>query len=222
MAKISHLFQILFFLALAAVPSQAQAGGLPAQAQAANRAGEEHFKAGHIDEAIRDFDKAIELRPSLEPYHWQRGIALYYAGRYQDGRRQFELHRSVNPNDVENAVWHFLCVARLEGVGQARRMMIPISSDQRVPMMEVDELFRGTGSVEKVIQAARAGPPSPAVLNQRLFYADLYLGLYYEALGDTAEALEHITRAAEDYGARHYMGQVARVHLLLAVDPKTR
>ena len=192
----------------------------PKLSQAHNLRGQERFKVARIEEAIRDFDKAIELHPSLEPYHWQRGIAFYYAGRYQEGRQQFERHRLVNPNDVENAVWHFLCVAKLDGVGTARQVMIPIQDDRRVPMMEIDALFRGEGAVGKVIQATRAGSPPPAELNQRLFYADLYLGLYHEALGNRTKALEHIRRAAHDYGTHHYMADVARVHLRLSDEAK--
>jgi lipoprotein NlpI len=43
--------------------------------------GTEHFKLGHIKESIADFDQFIELVPQQSPYHWQRGISLYYAGR---------------------------------------------------------------------------------------------------------------------------------------------
>tara|TARA_B100000949_G_C14249355_1_gene437354 strand:- start:150 stop:1007 length:858 start_codon:yes stop_codon:yes gene_type:complete len=183
--------------------------------QAYDLRGQEHFKLTHIEKAIRDFDKAIELQPSLEPYHWQRGIALYYGRRYQEARRQFKLHQLVNPNDVENAVWHFLCVSKLEGIRKARQRMISIQDDWRVPMMELYELFRGGGTIEKVIQATLAGTPPPAELNQRLFYRDLYLGLYHEALGNRKKALDYIKRAAHDYSAVNYMGEVARVHLRL-------
>ena len=81
-----------------------------------NRRGSEHFKLGHIEASIADFDRAIELDPKQEPYHWQRGISYYYAGLYRKGRDQFQSHQRVNANDVENAVWHFLCGARLDGV----------------------------------------------------------------------------------------------------------
>jgi hypothetical protein len=48
------------------------------------------------------------------------------------------------------------------------------------------------------------------------FYADLYVGLYYEALGRDAESLRLITQAAENPAAKKsYMGDVARVHVLL-------
>src|SRR5688572_14783931 len=70
------------------------------------------FERGRVAESAAGFDELVKLAPASAPQLWQRGIALYYAGRYKDCRTQFESHRTVNPNDVENAVWHFLCVAR--------------------------------------------------------------------------------------------------------------
>ncbi len=170
------------------------------------------FKLGRFAESIADFDKYLEKVPKQSPHHWQRGISCYYAGRYEDGRKQFESHQTVNANDVENAVWHYLCVARLVGVDKARASLIKIKDDRRVPMMQVYALFGGQGTVDDVLTAARAGDPPAAELNQRLFYAHLYAGLYFEAGGNEKLAREHILRAAETYRVNHYMGDVARVH----------
>ena len=183
----------------------------PQQAHAYNRRGGVRFKLGRIADSIEDFDEAIALDPSQEPRHWQRGIAYYYAELYQKGRRQFASHQTVNPNDVENAVWHYLCVARLDGAGEARRSILEISGDSRVPMMQIYRLFRGDGTISNVLQAARAGSPSPQILNQRLFYAYLYIGLYHEAHAKTEAARENIVQAL-DHEVGHYMWHVARVH----------
>jgi lipoprotein NlpI len=43
----------------------------------------------------------------------------------------------------------------------------------------------------------------------------LYLGLYFEALGDVAKAKEHMLKAAKDFQMDHYMGKCAQVHVLL-------
>lgn len=177
-----------------------------------NARGMEHFKLGHIPESIADFDKFLTLAPAQEASHWQRGIAYYYAGRFADGRKQFELHQTVNPNDVENAVWHFLCVARAAGVEKARAALIPIEGDSRIPMMEVHALFAGKARPADVLAAARAGDPPAPQLEQRLFYAHLYLGLYYEATGDAKRAKEFIQLAAAKSASYDYMGDVARVH----------
>src|SRR6187200_1952625 len=74
-----------------------------------------YFKLGHIAEAITDFDRAEHLNPALTPYLWQRGVAYYYAERFADGARQFEVDLTVNQHDVEETVWHYLCQAQLQG-----------------------------------------------------------------------------------------------------------
>ena len=177
--------------------------------------GAQHFRLGHIKESIADFDKFIEILPAQAPHHWQRGISLYYAGRFEDGRRQFELHQTVNPSDVENAAWHFLCVARASGLEKARAALIPIEGDPRVPMAQIHSLFAGKAKPEDVLAAAKAGNPVGTEAENQLFYAHLYLGLYYEAIGDAKLAREHILKAATDFKAEHYMGDVARVHARL-------
>jgi lipoprotein NlpI len=148
------------------------------------------------------------MRPEAAPELWQRGIALYYAGRYQDCRAQFESHRLVNPNDVENAAWHFLCVARAESPAAARTRLLPVGPDARVPMRQIYEMFRGTLAPEAVLAAAGSEPTAS-------FYAHLYLGLYFEAIGNRTQALEHIAAAAADryQSAGGYMHGVAQVHL---------
>jgi lipoprotein NlpI len=185
----------------------------PDAAEAYNRRGMEHFKLGHIAESITDFDKYLELRPEQIPRHWQRGIAYYYAGRFEEGAKQFKGYEKVDANDVENAVWHYLCLARAVGAEKARVSMLKIGKDRRVPLMTVYALFKGEAKPADVLAAVREGEPTPKELKERLFYAHLYLGLYYESLGDKERTLEHMSKAAEDYQTGQYMGDVARVHL---------
>jgi len=126
--------------------------------------GAEYFFAGRIKEALVEWDAQVKEDPSSLAGHWQRGLALYYAERYKDGRAQFEEHQKVNPEDVENAVWHFLCVTKAENVEAARKVYIPITHDTRVPMKEIHALYAGKGTEESVIKPAEAGegPPEPA------------------------------------------------------------
>jgi lipoprotein NlpI len=174
------------------------------------------FQEGRITQAVDGFDRVAKLVPNYAPQLWQRGIALYYAGRYKDCRAQFESHRTVNPADVENAAWHFLCVARGESVEKAKRALLPVGPDSRVPMREVYEMFRGKLTPEQVMRAA-----GDAVDAQ--FFAYLYTGLYYEAMGDAERAMRQITAAADDrFAVGGYMHGVARVHrdLLSKAKPK--
>jgi lipoprotein NlpI len=164
------------------------------------------FEAGRMDASVAGFDRLVELVPDFAPQLWQRGIALYYAGRWADCRAQFESHRTVNPNDVENAVWHYLCVARQESPAAARAALLPTGPDPRNPMAEVYGMFRGVLDPEDVLDAASG------VRGE--FYAHLYVGLYYEAQGEAALAARHIRMAADERyrAAGGYMHTVARIH----------
>lgn len=173
--------------------------------------GEAAFKAADMAASIAAFDAAAELDERVGPHLWQRGISLYYAKGFEDGAQQFEIHRTVNPEDVENSVWHFLCVAATEGLAKARSGLIPVNSDSRIPMAEVFDLFLGTGSVVAVLDAADAASSSGQARSSEL-YARLYLGLYYEARGDTMLSAREIERAVQTRQPRNYMWQVARVH----------
>jgi lipoprotein NlpI len=175
------------------------------------QAGQEAFFAAKIDESVAAFDKLIALAPTIKPQLWQRGLSLYYKGDYKAGREQFETHQTYNTDDVENAAWHFICVARAESVEAARKVFIPIEGDSRVPMKEVHALFAGKGTPEAVLKAAETSDDADARRNH-LCYAHLYLGLYFEALGDETRAKEHILKAANDYRMDHYMGKCAQVH----------
>ena len=201
------LVALVSIVALAAIP--------PLQRQSENP-GEvldraiEDFLAGRVKESVVGFDRVALLAPQAAPQLWQRGIALYYVGRYDDCRKQFESHRTVNPNDVENPAWHFLCVAHAESPQKARAALLPVGPDQRSPMREVYEMFKGTMTPDAVLAAGRSGSGR--------FFAELYVGLYYEAIGNNAMALPHLKAAASDQfaSAGGYMHRVAMFHPLLA------
>lgn len=164
------------------------------------------FKLGEIAAAIADFDRAEQYSPRLTPYLWQRGLAYYYAGRFADGARQFEVDLTVNGHDVEETVWRYLCQAQLHGAPAARAQLLPVRRDTRPVMGWVYKLFAGECDAGTVLaQHREAGP-------QAQFYSQLYVGLYWEAQGDEPQARHHITQAAASHLLDDYMGWLALVH----------
>ena len=63
-----------------------------------------------------------------------------------------------------------------------------------------------------VIFLAAAEKGEGAAKNSQLFYAHLYLGIWFDLLGERAKALGHLNKAADEHRIGHYMWDVARVH----------
>ena len=98
------------------------------RAASLQRRGEARFFEADIAGSIEDFDAYLTYFPDQDPHHWQRGLSYYYAQAYEEGKSQFARHQTVNTQDVENAVWHYLCAVR------AQDELIPILLDHLVPM----------------------------------------------------------------------------------------
>jgi lipoprotein NlpI len=183
----------------------------PEDAGVMRQRGALRLRLSQFSAAVADYDRVASLRPGRLPELWERGIALFYARRFEDARKQFELHRSVNPNDVENAAWHFACVAQSEGFERARAQLIPVEGDSRVPMKQIQGLLAGKVSAEEVLAAAEAVDDGPRRDAAR-FYARLYLGMYEEARGHRDVAAKHLAEATQFAEPLGLMGDVGRLH----------
>ena len=183
---------------------------LPNDPSTLRLAGDVYLRSGKSKEAVELFDRYLKLEPQALPGLWQRGIALYFAHDYKRGVKQFEVHREVNPNDVENAAWHFLCVAKAQSFEKAKTVVLPAPNDPRAPMEEVLEML-STGDTKKVIRKMESFPVNTRLRASADFYGNFYLGLYADAAGDRAEAKRYLDLAAKDASVS-YMGDVARVY----------
>jgi lipoprotein NlpI len=193
---------------------------LPNNARLHNTRGSMRFEAGDIKGSLADYDRAIKLAPALNQRHWQRGIVCYYADKFAEGAKQFAAYQTFDDNDVENVVWRFACMARDEGVEKARKKMLKVRLDRRIPMMKIYAMFRGEVKPEDVMKAAETDGASPERLNYQRFYANYYVGLYLESIGKPDLARRHLL-AAPKYKNDHYMWHVARVHAERLAKPKT-
>lgn len=173
------------------------------------RLADAHLRAGDAAQATALYQQAIQRRGEAEPYLWQYGIALFFVNRFAEGRDLFVKHRKVNPRDVENAAWHFLCAAKATDLQKARKILLPAPDDPRPPMKQI--LTRLAGGDDQEIEAAVAALVETPAYDSARFYADLYLGLIADAEGDSAAAQRYIQQAAKTK-ATNYMADVARVY----------
>lgn len=164
------------------------------------------LQCGLVEESLPGFDAYAKAHPDRKPFLWQRGIALYFVERYKDGVEQFEIHREVNPNDVENAAWHYLCLAKHQSPEKADQEVLPAPNDPRPTMEQVLQMFKtgNTQAVQDEIDRLKDSPRSTTAQ----FYGYFYLGLYADAQGNTKPALKYMTQSAEVAPA-NYMGHIA-------------
>lgn len=178
----------------------------PDDAKGYIRRGMVNFKLAKIDESIEDFDTAEKLDRNVSPYLWQRGLSFYYAERFEEGAKQFELDLTVNSQDVEETVWRYLCIAREKGAAEARNSLLVVKNDPREVMNWVYELFAENCTPEDVLAVGKRNG------KRGNFYSHLYVGLYYEARADEARSQNYIVKAAEEYEIDDYMWSLAKVH----------
>ena len=181
------------------------------------------FRAQRLPEALAVFDALHAAFPQLRPTLWQRGLSLFYAGRFEEGAAQFRCDVAHNGADAEEALWAFLCEARGApgGFAGARANMLAVGEDPRPVLRVVLAVFRGAAPLA-ALRAAGAHGGSSA---HDRFYAALYEALFLEVApaeeggeGAAREALARALASAYATGAareRDYMVDVAAVHAVV-------
>ncbi|GLC54900.1 hypothetical protein PLESTB_000917900 [Pleodorina starrii] len=198
-------------VALAASVTSSSSSGSPPRGdpRSLTRSGMDKFRVNQVEASVEDFDRVIQLAPQMRPYMWQRGLSLYYLGRYAEGAEQFRVDVAVNPNDTEESIWTFLCEAQMVGPDQARKQFLEVGRDPRPVMRAAYECFRTGEQPDKIMaQVSDNG-------GHDTFYGLLYVGLWHEAHCDAAGAQKAITAAVQTPYARlsgDYMASLARVH----------
>ena len=142
------------------------------------------YATGDMKGAVALYDEVLQEQPDIKPLLWQRGLALYYVGEFEKGVDQFDTHQTYNSQDVENSVWQLLCQAKLTSVDEARKSMIQIQEDSRIPMKQVFDMFAGTGSPQDVFDACGYQEDMEPRDDSSIYHGLFYVGLFYEMTGD--------------------------------------
>ena len=86
--------------------------------------------SGHPEEALAEYDTAIEIKPNFHPAYSAKGIALILSGRAHEAFSPLELALRISPRDAFAFSWHWgLCHAHLhlheykEAIEECRRSM---------------------------------------------------------------------------------------------------
>lgn len=194
--------------------------------------GEAALLQGQFEKAYWSHNAAFYLSPFFQgsqmhgdPSQWQRGLSCFYSGHYHQGARQFECDMSGNGSDVEEIIWHFLCRCGADGYQRALSSGLlslrPRSDGGDLtlappvpPMLQVLELYKGTGLVQDVLASATS--TDGAVVRSyndtnALAYAHFYIGFHHEIRKEFSQARKHFQVAAELENP-DYIGRIMRMH----------
>ena len=181
-----------------------------------SRRGDVHLFLGNDEAAVADYDRMIELSPDLRDSHWRRGIALYLAGEYESGAKQFDHYHNVDQVDRENGIWRYLCHHQAHGPEAARKELLRYAKDDREPFGDIYRVYQGEIEPAAIFENIKNANIPDDDRQSRLFYAALYMGLHDQVYGHQESAKAHLKDATENNWPQtagfgpNYMWHVAR------------
>lgn len=182
-----------------------------------SKRGDLHFFRGEFAQSVRDYERMSELDPMLDASHWRLGIAYFYAEQPQKSAKQFDKFFVTDDVDREAGLWRYIAQAPTLGTEKARAGLLKYTKDDREPLPTIYRLFEEELTPDDLLKSVDAKLPQ-SVREQRLFYIELYLGLWHDAFKRPEKALPHFRAATANRWGRtasygpNYMWHVARVH----------
>ena len=146
-------------------------------------------QAGNFDAAYEAFDSVLELDPTYNYARLNRGIALYYGGRFKLAQDDLLAFYQDDPNDPFRSLWLYLTEREINA-DQAK-----VSLKQRYDKAVKDqwgwnivEFYLGDISEKTLMERLQADATDNTSLAEHLSETNFYLGKYYLSLGEKDDA----------------------------------
>lgn len=155
-------------------------------------------QAGNFDAAYEAFDSVLELDPTYNYAHLNRGIALYYGGRFKLAQDDLLAFYQDDPNDPFRSLWLYLDEREMDA--NKAKVALQQRYDKAVRDQwgwNIVEFYLGNISESKLMDSLKADATDNTSLAEHLSETNFYLGKHYLSLGekDDAEALFKLTVA---------------------------
>jgi lipoprotein NlpI len=155
-------------------------------------------QAGNFDAAYEAFDSVLELDPTYNYAHLNRGIALYYGGRYKLAQDDLLAFYQDDPNDPFRSLWLYLDEREMD----ADKAKVALQQRYHKAVRDqwgwkIVEFYLGNISESTLMDSLKADATDNTSLAEHLSETNFYLGKHYLSLGekDDAEALFKLTVA---------------------------
>ncbi|WP_224555298.1 lipoprotein NlpI [Pectobacterium versatile] len=155
-------------------------------------------QAGNFDAAYEAFDSVLELDPTYNYARLNRGIALYYGGRYLLAQDDLLAFYRDDPNDPFRSLWLYLVEREINPETAKIALKKRYDDAKKGPWgWNIVEFYLGSISEKTLMQRLQEEATDNTSLAEHLSETDFYLGKHYLSLGDknTALALFKLTVA---------------------------
>ncbi|MCW2475270.1 MULTISPECIES: lipoprotein NlpI [unclassified Symbiopectobacterium] len=147
-------------------------------------------QAGNFDAAYEAFDSVLELDPTYNYARLNRGIALYYGGRYLLAQDDLLAFYRDDPNDPFRTLWLYLAEREIDPNTAKAALKQRYDSAERGPWgWNIVEFYLGNISEAVLMERLKAEATDNTSLAEHLSETDFYLGKHYLSLGDKNNAM---------------------------------
>lgn len=192
------LYDSLGLRALARNDFSQALGIRPDMPEAFNYLGIYLTQAGNFDAAYEAFDSVLELDPTYNYARLNRGIALYYGGRYVLARVDLLAFYQDDPNEPFRSLWLYLVERNIDSDKAKVALQQRYDKAKKgVWGWNIVEFYLGMISEKTLMERLKTDSIDNTSLAEHLSETDFYLGKHYLSLGDknTASALFKLTVA---------------------------
>ncbi len=141
-------------------------------------------QAGNFDAAYEAFDSVLELDPTYNYAHLNRGIALYYGGRDKLAQDDLLAFYQDDPNDPYRSLWLYLDEQKLNEKQAKEALKARFEkSDKEQWGWNIVEFYTGDISEATLMERLKADATDNTSLAEHLSETNFYLGKYYLSLG---------------------------------------
>lgn len=200
----------------------------PAQPDVFNILGVYFTQSGMYDAAYEAFDSSLELNEQHQFAERNRGIALYYGGRYELAVRDLLKHYNDNENDAYRALWLYLAELEKDGPEKAKQGLRARydRSDKLDWGWLLARMYLNDISEEAFFREVMNTSTDNAQLAERLCEGYFYLAKRYQAQGDinSAVALYKLAMSGNVYDFvehRYSMLELSRIAYDLSHPPSS-
>jgi tetratricopeptide (TPR) repeat protein len=117
------------------------------------------YPVGHPEEALAEFDAALEINPNFPATYSARGTALIFSGRAREALSPVQLALRISPRDPFAYFWHgTLCKAHLhlreykDAIEECRRS-VNMNNSHWIAYIDLISAYGATGQMEQARQA---------------------------------------------------------------------